>query len=61
LKTSDNPFDECKTKVGLRNKNPLDRRQRERQRKLGRIEKEKDADIKRELRKGNAVEVIEDG
>jgi len=46
--------------LGLGNKRPQNRYQKERERLLKRIEMEKDEDIKRELRKGNIVYVIED-
>jgi hypothetical protein len=46
--------------VGLGNKKPKIRCQKEKQRLLDRIEKEKDEDIKAELKKGNIVEVLED-
>ena len=46
--------------MGLGNKRPQNRYQKERERLLKRIEMEKDEDIKRELRKGNTVELIED-
>jgi hypothetical protein len=62
VETSDRPFSQGKSITGLGNKKLRDRhqRERERQRKLDRIEKEKDPDIKAELRKGNIVEIIED-
>jgi hypothetical protein len=47
--TTDNPFDAGKSIVGLGNKRPKDRYQKERERLLVRIEKEKDSDIKAEL------------
>jgi hypothetical protein len=42
VETSDNPFDSGKSIVGLGNKKPRNRYQKERQRLLERIEKEKD-------------------
>jgi len=59
VETSDNPFDSGKSITGLGNKKPKNTYQKERQRLLERIEKEKDSDIKAELRKGNIVEIIE--
>jgi hypothetical protein len=62
VELSDNPFDQGKTIVGLGNKKPKDRSQKERQKLLERIEKEKDSDIRAELKKGNVViEIIQDG
>jgi hypothetical protein len=46
--------------IGIGNKKPKSRVQKERQRLSYRIEKEKDEDINRELKKGNIVEIIED-
>ncbi|CAN5447969.1 hypothetical protein BH18THE1_BH18THE1_11690 [soil metagenome] len=60
IDVSSNPFYQGKAIVGLGNKKPEISYQKERQRVLKRIEVEKDEDIKRELRKGNIVYVIED-
>ena len=59
VEVSDNPFDQGKSITGLGNKKKQTPLQRERQRLRDRIEQEKDEDIKRELRKGNTVEIIE--
>jgi hypothetical protein len=61
VETSDNPFDSGKSIVGLGNKKPRNRYQKERQRLLERIEKEKDPDIRAGLKTGNIVEIIEQG
>jgi hypothetical protein len=59
VETSDNPFDQGKTILGNDNKK---RSKRSDMQKLKeRIEREKDSDIKRELRMGHTVEIIEDG
>jgi hypothetical protein len=58
--TSSNPFDQGKSIVGLDNKIKKTPRQKERQKLKERIEQEKDEDIKRELRKGNIVNIIQD-
>ncbi len=60
VEVSDNQFDQGISVVGLGNKKKLNRFQREAQRLLDRIEKEKDEDIKRQLKKGNIVKIIED-
>jgi hypothetical protein len=60
VETSDNPFDQGKSISGLNNKPSKTRIQKQRQKLLERIEQEKDEDIKRELRKGNTVEIISD-
>ena len=60
VEVSRNPFDSKKSILGLGNKRPQNRYQKERERLLKRIEMEKDEDIKRELRKGNIVYVIDD-
>ena len=59
VEVSDNPFNAVQSITGLGNKRPKTSYQKQRQRVLDRIEKEKDPDIKRELRKGNLVEIIE--
>jgi hypothetical protein len=56
VETSDNPFDQGKKIVGLDNKKRMTLAEKERQRQLERIEKEKDNDIKAELKNGNIVE-----
>jgi hypothetical protein len=61
VETSSNPFDHGKSIVGLGNKKPKNRYKKQRQKLLDRIEKEKDSDIKAELKKGNIVEIIENG
>ncbi|MGI0021981.1 MAG: hypothetical protein ACRD9Q_03870 [Nitrososphaeraceae archaeon] len=60
VELSSNPFEQDKSILGLGNKKPKSSYERQRQKLLEGIEKEKDEDIKRELRKGNLVEVIED-
>lgn len=61
VETSDNPFDDVGTIIGLGNRrNKLSSIQKERQKLLERIDQEKDEDIKRELRRGNIVQIIED-
>lgn len=59
VETTNNPFDEGKVILGMDNKKPKDLRQKERQKLLERIDKEKDEDIKRALRKGDLVQIIE--
>jgi hypothetical protein len=59
VETSDNPFHQCRNVVGLDNKNRKKENKFEKLRKE--IEKEKDKDIKQELKKGNIVKVIENG
>lgn len=58
--TSSNPFDQGKSIVGLDNKIKKTPRQKEKQKLKERIEQEKDEDIKRELRKWNIVNIIQD-
>jgi len=53
VEPSNDPFDQGKTIIGLGNKKKKTAFQKERQRQKDRIDKEKDPDIKRELRKGN--------
>jgi hypothetical protein len=60
VQTTDNPFDEGKTIVGLGNKRKKNRQQNKFQKIKERIEKEKEPDIRKELKKGNTVEIIED-
>lgn len=60
VEPSDNPFDSGQTITGLGNKKPKSSYQKQRQKVLDRIATEKDEDIKRELRRGNLVEIIED-
>ena len=60
VEVSDNPFDSGQSITGLRNKKPKSSYEKQRQKLLERIDKGKDEDIKRELRKGNSVEIIED-
>ena len=60
VETSSNPFDQGKSIVGLDNKIKKTPRQKEKQKLKERIELEKDEDIKRELRKGNIVNIIQD-
>jgi hypothetical protein len=52
VETSDNPFDDENTIIGLGNRRSLTAIQKEREKLLERIDQEKDEDIKRELRKG---------
>ena len=59
VETSSNPFDTGKSIVGLDNKVKKTRFQKKIQRLKDRIDNEKDLDIKRELRKGNDITVIE--
>jgi hypothetical protein len=47
--------------TGLGNKRKKYRHQNKFEKIKERIEKEKDEDVKRQLRKGNTVEIIEDG
>jgi hypothetical protein len=62
VETSDNPFDSGQSITGLGNKSST-RKLTESQKKMKklkeRIEKEKDIDIKQELKKGNEVSIIE--
>jgi hypothetical protein len=58
--TSSNPFDQGKSITGIGNKLIKTPFQEQTQKLKDRIEIEKDEDIKRELRKGNIVTVIED-
>ena len=60
VETSRNPFDQSKSIVGLDNKIKKTPRQKEKQKLKERIEQEKDENIKRELRKGNIVNIIQD-
>jgi len=60
VETSSNPFDSGKTIIGLGNKRKRSRYQTERERLLDRIDNEKDEDIKKELKQGNEVNIIED-
>ncbi len=60
VETSTNPFDQGKSITGLNNKVKKSPFQKQRQILFDRIEQEKDEDIKRELRKGNIIEIIED-
>jgi hypothetical protein len=60
VETTENPFDVGETITGLDNKKRLTPTQKRNKRLKERIEKEKDEDIKRELRKGNIVQIIED-
>ena len=55
---SNDPFGHGKKITGLGNKKPKSSYDRQRQEKSVRIDKEKDLEIKRELRKGNVVEII---
>lgn len=58
--TTDNPFDSGKKVTGLDNKvRQLSPTQKDRRKQKERIEAEKEPDIRKELRKGNAVEKIE--
>ena len=59
VETSSNPFDQGKTIVGLDNKRKKTSLQKQRQKLKDRIEREKDKDIQKELRKGNTVQIIE--
>jgi ribosomal protein L7/L12 len=54
------PFDQVKAIVGLGNKKPKASYQKQRQRLLEKIDKEKDEDIKAALKRGAIVEIIED-
>ncbi len=60
VEVSTNPFDQGKSITGLNNKKSKSPYQKQRQKLLDRIEQEKDEDIKKELRKGNTVKIIED-
>lgn len=57
---SDNPYERKNMVVGLDNKVKLNPRQKEIEKLKEQIEKEKDLDIKQELKKGNIVKIIED-
>jgi hypothetical protein len=57
--TTENPFEEGRRITGLDNKTPKTRRQKELKKLKDRIEKEKDSEIRQELRKGNTVTIIE--
>lgn len=59
VETSDNPFDEGKSIVGLDNRLPKSKIQKERKRLVDRA-KEKDSEIRRELLKGNIIDSIQD-
>jgi len=59
--TSDNPFDQGKNIAGLENKKRLTPAQKKNKKLKVRMQREKDEDIKQELKKGNIVEVIENG
>lgn len=61
VETSTNPFDQVdhNSIVALDNKKKKTRAQKDRERQLKEIEKETDEDIKREIRMGNTVEIIE--
>jgi hypothetical protein len=61
VEPSNNPFDEGRIITGLGNKRKKYRHQNKFEKIKERIEKEKDEDVKRQLRKGNTVEIIEDG
>jgi hypothetical protein len=57
--TEENPFDESRNyAIGLDNLRPKTPRQKERERLLREIEKEKDPEITAELKKGNIVTVV---
>lgn len=56
--TSRNPFDQGKPITGIGNKVKKSPFQKQMQKLRERIEQEKDEDIKRELRKGNIVQII---
>jgi hypothetical protein len=60
VETSTNPFDKGKSITGLDNKKKKTPFEKQRQKLKERIEQEKDQGIKRELRKGNIVQIIED-
>jgi hypothetical protein len=59
VETSDNQFDQAKTIVGFDNKKRLTPAEKMNKKLKERIEQEKDEDIKRELRKGNEVTIID--
>jgi hypothetical protein len=59
LDPTKNAFDSMPSVIGLGNKNKLSASEKARQKLLERIEKEKDEEIKRELRRGNVVNIIE--
>jgi hypothetical protein len=56
----DSPFYSSKNIVGLDNKKKTTDIQKQRQKQKERIEQEPDPDIKRELKKGLHVDIIED-
>ena len=57
VETSDNPIHQCRNVLGLDNKNRKKENKFEKLRKE--IEKERDIDIKQELKKGNIVTIID--
>jgi hypothetical protein len=59
VETSDIPFDQSKSIVGIDNKKRKTPSEKRRQKLKERIDSEKDKDIKRELRKGNIVTIVE--
>lgn len=59
VETSENPFDQGKTIVGLGNRGKKNKYQKMREKLQERIDNEPELGIKRELRKGNIVEIIE--
>jgi len=60
VETSSNPFDQGKSITGIGNKVKKTPFKKQMQKLKDRIEQEKDEDIKRELRRGNIVTIIED-
>jgi hypothetical protein len=60
VETTDNPFDQGKSITGIGNKVTKTPFKKQMQKLKDRIEQEKDEDIKREVRRGNIVTIIED-
>ena len=56
VETSDNPFDEGKPIVGLENRKPKNKAQRDRKRLIDKANKITDSEIRKEVLKGNTVE-----
>jgi len=60
IETITNPFDYGHTITGLGNKKSKNRREKDREKLLDRIDNEKEDDIKQALRRGNTVEIFEE-
>jgi hypothetical protein len=57
ITTTDNPFDTTKGIIGIGNKLPKTKLQKDSKRIRDKVTKEKDLDVKRELKKGNQVTI----